>query len=253
MHLNRKSIFNIIFIFFLFFFVAGNIETVFAAVVINEVLPKTDDVSGEWIELYNNGSDPISLDRWSISNTSGTTKTFMMNASATIQPKNFLLLNESQTGITLNKDGDTIKLLDEKNNAIDSQSYPGILGYNTSMGRTTDGAGVWATCTIPTPNQSNNCPMPTSTPVPPTPIPTVIPTPLPSLIPTLTITPSLPHTPTTNPPTPIPLPTNVPPKQIPMDNKLPLGQIVGILGVVLSAVWMIILITFALRRKRKSS
>lgn len=144
-----------------------------AAVVINELLPKTDPATLEWIELYNTGSESVSLNQWKLQTTTGAVQTFIFNASAVIAPHSFLTFTGSQTGISFAVDGDTVRLFDDKNMETDSQSYPGILGYNTSMGRSTDGAGTWALCTKATFNTNNNCPAPTPTPqTPPTNTPT---------------------------------------------------------------------------------
>lgn len=161
-------------------------SSAWAAVVINELLPKTEPATQEWIELYNTGSEPVSLDRWTIQNSAGVAKTSILNASAIIAPHGFLTFTGSQTDISFSIGGDTARLFDEKNNEVDSQSYPGILGYNTSMGRSSDGEGTWTVCTIPTYNMPNNCPQPSPTP---TPIPTNTPSPTPTPLPTNTLTP----------------------------------------------------------------
>lgn len=174
-------------------FVANGRLSVYAEVYINEIYPKTQDVSLEWIELFNNGTSEVSLDRWSLENTKGETKKFTLNASSIIPAHGFLSFTQSQTGISLNKEGDTVKLTNEKNDVVDTESYYGTLGYNISVGRTNDGGGVWATCTEGTQNLTNKCPTPTSTP---TPLPTAIPLPtpttevLPSLTPTQIILPT---------------------------------------------------------------
>lgn len=178
-------------VFFIFYFAIGTVSSAHAAVVINEVFPKTDDATKEWIELYNTGSDPVSMDRWTLQNTNVPTQTFMMNASSIIQSNGFLTFMQSQTGISLNVNGDTVRLSDEKNNLMDSQTYPGTLGFNTSMGRSPDGGNSWTICNSVTYNQKNDCPIatPTLTPTPsdtPTPMPTATPTPPPTPIPTPT-------------------------------------------------------------------
>lgn len=221
-----------------------------AAVVINEIFPKTQDITSTWIELYNSGTDPVSLDRWKIENNAGEQKSFMLNASVIIQPKSFLILSQPQYGFTLAKEGDTVRLIDASNNQADSQSYQSILGYNTSVGRSVDGGGVWADCTIATLNQSNSCPPPPT----PTPVPTALPTPIP-----------------TN--TPIPIPTDTPapmiiPTTIPTTVLLPTQQVLAaststaavpegiisrnilVIGIVcIGLLWMIILAFIFIRRK----
>ncbi len=163
----------------------------FAAVVINEIYPKpaAPDETAEWIELYNSGPESVFLDRWTLENTVGEKKTFMFNASAIIAANGFLTFSRSQTGLNLHDEGDAVRLSDINNNLIDSQGYPSILGYNTSVGRSIDGAGSWTTCTTPaTYNKPNNCPPPPPTPTPlPTNTPTLSPTPTATLVPTPTI------------------------------------------------------------------
>lgn len=160
-------------------------SSVFAAVVINEIYPKPNDETSEWIELYNNGSESVSLNEWKLENTEGEKTSFIIPASRIIAPNGFLTFPRSETNIKLNDIGDTVSLYDIGNTRIDSQSFPSTLGVNTSVGRSTDGGGSWVICTTPaTQNLPNNCPAPTSTPIPTptmsptnTPIPTEIPPP----------------------------------------------------------------------------
>jgi hypothetical protein len=171
---------SVIGIFLLLPLISNGKNLIFATVVINEIYPKTEDISQTWIELYNNGNESVSLDRWKIENTSGNPTFFSLNASSIIPGKGFLTFPQSQYGFTLNKEGDTVRLFDASNNKVDEQSYQGIIGYYQSVGRSTDGAGVWTNCTSSTQNSSNNCiaPPPTTTPLPTeTPGPTMTPYP----------------------------------------------------------------------------
>lgn len=175
-----------------------------AAVVINEMLPKSSDVKYSWIELYNTGPGEVALDQWRLENASGGGASSFLNASAHIAPNGFLTFYQPQTGITFNIEGDMVRLFDDKNNLADSQSYPGVLGYNTSMGRSTDGGAGWVICApdpyVYTPNKPNKCPVPpTNTP---TPIPTVPSANSPTQI--ITKTSFIPTTPTTQAQIPTP-------------------------------------------------
>ncbi len=183
-------------LFFLLPFLPVGRGSVFAAVVINEIFPKTEDVTLEWIELYNTGNESVSLNLWTLANTVGDAKTFHMGAEWNIFPHGFLTFYQSRTGISLNASGDTVRLSDDKNTLVDSQSYSSTIGMNRSMGRSTDGGGVWTTCNDPaTPDNPNTCPSPTPTPTqPPTPTPT----------PVVTIAPTDTPIPTVAPPSPIP-------------------------------------------------
>ena len=159
-----------------------------AAVLINEIMPKPS--AEGWIELYNNGSDPVSLAEWKLENVGGDKKTYTIPPGTTIPAApGFATFSQAQTGINLYNEGDTVKLFDAGGALVDSQSYPSILGYNTSMGRSVDGAGVWTICTGWTKHLTNNCPAPTNTPTPThTPIPTRTPTPTAGMTPPGTTT-----------------------------------------------------------------
>lgn len=135
-----------------------------AAVVVNELFPKTSDPALSWIELYNNGSDAVSLDRWTLGNTGSPTKTYMMNASFIIPSHAYLVFSQAQTGITFSLAGDSVRLVDDKGGVADSQSYESTLGYNVAIGRSIDGGGSWSICTIQTPGKVNTCPELTVTP-----------------------------------------------------------------------------------------
>ncbi len=184
---------------FLFFPLAtSSMPQAVAAVVINEIFPKpVPDETAEWIELYNTGPDQVSLGNWRLENIKEPKGTFIMSASVQIPVGGIVALYQSQTGIKLNDEGDEVKLFNPENNQMDSQSYPSTLGFNNSVGRSTDGSGSWTVCEKYTPNHLNDnfCPAPTSAPTPtstptPTRSPTQIPspTPMPTLLPTLTPT-----------------------------------------------------------------
>ncbi len=78
-------------LFLLLLFLSLGRSTAFAAVVINEMYPKYADPAWEWVELYNTGSESVSLDRWKLAHTAGDGEPFILNASAVIQPHGFLL------------------------------------------------------------------------------------------------------------------------------------------------------------------
>ena len=210
---------------------------VYASVVINELYPKPSDEQSEWIELYNSGSESVSLNLWKLENTEGEKKSFIINASAIIQPKSFLLFPKSQTGITMRNDGDTIRLIDQNNTTIDSQNFLGILGFNTSVGRTVDGAGVWTTCSSATQEAKNSCPEPTTTPTPlisdtPTATVTPIPTDVPIVLVHDTPTPIIEVVVVTHIPTPTPTSSDTITVAIP--------KTIGLQIVIVAISWMLI-------------
>ncbi len=202
------------------------VPPVYAAVVINEMVPKTDPSTWEWVELYNTGSESVSLDRWKLDHTAGDAKSFILNAGAIIEPHGFLTFYGNQTTISFGIDGDTVRLFDANGNIADSKSFPGTLGYNTPMGRSTDGGDGWVICAPDpykaTPNASNNCPpapAPTATPMP-----TSTPTPTPKL--TAATTPA--PIPTVQSP---PVDASPTPTQLTFGSLLPLPTATQVLGV----------------------
>ena len=96
---------NLTRVFLIPFFLLFAASTVHAAVVINEILPKTDPAS-EWIELYNTGTDQVSLNAWTLQITNGNHKTFILNASNNISSHGYLVLTEPNTGIDFDISGD---------------------------------------------------------------------------------------------------------------------------------------------------
>ncbi len=232
-----------------------------AAVVINELYPKTEPVTYEWVELYNTGSEAVSLDRWHLDHTAGDVKSFILNAGAVIGPHGFLTFSGSQTAISFSIEGDTVRLFDVNGTLVDSKSYPGILGYNTSMGQSTDGSGTWTLCTTSTYNMPNDCPQPSPTP---TPVPTNTPQPKADL--PLTGTPTPTSVPTKIPP---PIPTPTPTRQtfgsfvlgakdIPSPTPTPdqtsltvkMDRILAYQILTIAAAWGIIAVIAYVRRKR---
>lgn len=83
--------------------------------------PVGDDKAGEFIKIFNDGNQSVSLGGWKLKDTSG--KTF--NLSGEIKAGEELSLSYSQTKIVLNNNGETIYLYDGAGKLIDELSYGG--------------------------------------------------------------------------------------------------------------------------------
>lgn len=236
--------------------------TVHAAVVINELFPKVEDVTQEFIELYNTGDTSVSMNQWKLSNTTGTVKTYVLGASPTIDPHGYVTFYQPQTGITFAINGDTVVLTNDHGTVADSQSFPGMLGYNTPMGRSPDGSGIWVICNKITPNQPNDCPVATPSPSPTlTPIPSNTPTPVPTDAPTPTEE-TVQGLPVYQPPqssrvlgrittpTPTPTPTDTL-FTIRVPNTIAISKPLAIQITVVAGVWFILIVIATLQKKRK--
>lgn len=173
-----------------------------AAVMINEF---SSGSSPEWVELYNNSSEPIDLTGWTIKDLAQEP----LPLSATISANSYYVFEKSSGW--LNDTGDTITLFNNASPAaqIDTISYGAnaTVGYpsdDKSSGRSPDGSGTWVRNLPQTKNAANPGPTaaptsgPTNTPSPSnTPVPTQ--TPVPSATPKPSATPTTPPTATSRP------------------------------------------------------
>jgi len=175
-------------------------------VTINECLPSPRDIDfdgngmadyqDEYIELYNPQAHAVDLGGWWLDDSDGGSQPWQLPVGTTIQADGFLLFFRSETGIALNNDGDSVRLL-----APDGVSEADHFDYehssaDTPWSRSSDGGGDWTESYQPSPGGPNLPPPETLTPTS-----TLSPTPDPSktVTPTTTLTPS---------PTPTPSPTS---------------------------------------------
>jgi hypothetical protein len=189
--------------------------TALPPVRLNEILPRphaidwdgdgTADAYDEWIELYNLGAEVANLTGWQLDDVaSGGSAPYTFPAGTTLGPGEFLVRYRSTTGVALNNDADTVRLIAPDGRQVDTFAYTNPRP-DQSYSRTADGTGDWTDSYPPSPGQSNRSatPTPTST-AGPTPTPT--PTGTPTLTPTETATLAPTATPTvTSTPTPLPL------------------------------------------------
>ncbi|KKS64861.1 MAG: hypothetical protein UV33_C0016G0001, partial [Candidatus Daviesbacteria bacterium GW2011_GWA1_42_6] len=133
-------------------------------VLINEVAPT---VVAEWIELFNNGTQPVNLAAgtgWVIRNSAGNSQS--LSALGTIAPAGRAVFN-APAGWLLDVAPETVSILNELGSTIDtvtiSLTAPGFaLDHyplaGESVGRKTDGIAEWAIFTSPTKGTANVLP-----------------------------------------------------------------------------------------------
>ena len=159
-------------------------QILFAKVVINEISPAS---SPEWVKIYNDSLDSVSLDGYIIyfSSSTDTSQKRIFCSSQSISPYSFLVIEVSRY---LNNSGDSV-LLEDNGKIIDSISYgsgktlPKLSGSQSGK-RDPDGSENWIVVDDPIEDGeivSFSCltPTPILTPVP-TPVftPTLTPTPI---------------------------------------------------------------------------
>jgi len=127
-----------------------------STVTVNEICPRCDP---EWVELYNNSNNPISLENWQLKD-SNSSSSDDITLIGSIQPNSFLVFDHDKGW--LNDSGDSITLIDSNGNSIDSYSYPSAT-ENKTFSRIPDGTGEFQNNTVSTKSSANQA-IPTSTP-----------------------------------------------------------------------------------------
>lgn len=125
-------------------------------IFINEILPSPEgpDATEEWIEIFNENGFEVDVSGWKIKDTTGRTETYIFPGGTKIETKGFLVLPRPTTKITLNNDGDGLKLLQPDGDAIDTVTY-GKAPLSQSYNKTESG-WVWSSNLTPgSPNLSS--------------------------------------------------------------------------------------------------
>jgi len=124
------------------------------AIHLSEFYPNTGgtDSTDEFIEIRNDGTEPVSLSDWSVTDSSGTRFTFAK--TDTIASNAFLAIMRPQSHITLNNTGDTITLFAPDGSIADSKTYDQA---NATFSFAIIN-GVWTWTGTPTPNEQNSIP-----------------------------------------------------------------------------------------------
>ncbi len=122
-------------------------------IFLNEILPSPEgpDDQNEYIEIFNKGKTLIDLSGWSLQDIKGSTKIFILPEKSRIKANGFLLLSRKETKITLNNNGDGLKLLGPDKKIVDEVYYERA-NQGESLNRTMAG---WQWSSILTPGAKN--------------------------------------------------------------------------------------------------
>lgn len=128
------------------------IELVYSdKIIINELYPDPNSGESEWIELYNNSSETVDLRDWILEDEG--LKQYKISNSFSIQPFGFLTISYIDSKITLNNDGDLIKLFDPNGKLV--SSTPKYSGGQKGWSFVRDLFGLWSWTTKPTAGAAN--------------------------------------------------------------------------------------------------
>jgi len=121
---------------------------------ISEFIPNPEGSDEyEWIELYNNSNEDINLLGWQIDDQEGGSNPYIFKEDTIIKTKDFLILNRSETKITLNNKNDFVRILNplgdvwqetDYNNILEGESYSWDFNNNE-----------WFINDTPTPGENN--------------------------------------------------------------------------------------------------
>jgi len=134
-------------------------------VVLNEVLPAPgrvdwdgDGAAGhtdEWVELYNAAGYAVDLGGWRLEDREADGWEHELPEGARIPPAGFLVVYRAASGIALDNEADTLRLIRPDGVIADRFAWARGAGYDRSWSRTVDGAGEWTAEYTVTPGGPN--------------------------------------------------------------------------------------------------
>jgi len=133
--------------------IKGKSEIYPSGIIINEILPspRGPDAENEWIEVFNQNNFKVDLSFWKVADTVGKSNIYTFPEGIIISSKGFLILHISATKITLNNDGDGLKLFQPDGNIIDTVNYKKApQGQSYSLAKS-----GWEWSTVLTPDSVN--------------------------------------------------------------------------------------------------
>lgn len=125
------------------------------AVVINEFLAHTDDPEVDFIELYNHSNQSVDLAGCALTDDPLTNK-FVFATGASIPPRGFLYVTQTNMNFSLSSEGETIYLKSASGNRVIDALRFGGQENGVSSGRWPDGAGEIYRLAAKTPGVANS-------------------------------------------------------------------------------------------------
>ena len=124
-------------------------------IIINEFLPNPEgtDSEGEWIEIKNGGLTSVDLSGWQLDDSEEGSSPYLIPEGVSIEAGQYLVFYRQETGIALNNDGDSVRLLYPNGKEASSLSYSEYAKEGISYAR--DSKGNWFWTTTPTPGEEN--------------------------------------------------------------------------------------------------
>lgn len=94
-------------------------------VVFSEILPSPEgpDEKEEWIEIFNQNNFEVDLYGWRVADTAGAAKTYAFSEKTLIGLQGYLVVSRPVSKMTLNNDGDAIKIIQPNGKMVDFVEY----------------------------------------------------------------------------------------------------------------------------------
>ncbi len=128
-------------------------------IIINEIYPNPpgSDLENEWIELKNIGETETDLSDWQIQDASK--KNYKISnkdlTSTIIKPHEFLIINRKISGLALNNDKETLKLIAPDDKTIQTIKYSETENIPENASYALNEENEWLFTTTPTKNKEN--------------------------------------------------------------------------------------------------
>ncbi len=119
-------------------------------VIINEFLPNPEgsDAKGEFIELYNQGSEQINLLNWTLDDIEGGSKPYKFVDDVWLLGNTYYLVERAESGLALNNSNDAVRLYNDLDELIDEVEYEASF-EGESYARGQNGKWFWTTAITP--------------------------------------------------------------------------------------------------------
>lgn len=120
-------------------------------VVISEFMPDPmgSDPEGEFIELHNIGTSAVTLSGWQLDDAEGGSTPHTIPDGTSLKAGAFALFHRAQTGVALNNDKDSVRLLDPNGAVTSTYTYSEKMPEGLSVSRTAGGTYVVGTAATP--------------------------------------------------------------------------------------------------------
>ena len=138
--------------------------------VINEIMQSNVDIlfadkefPDSWVEVYNPGASPVSLNGYKIGTSETVSKAYKINATLTIPAKGHGVIYCDKTGEGVHADfrlestkKGSVYIFSPSDEIVDKLDFSKMPAPNVAYGRVTDGGEQWGYMVTPTPGAANN-------------------------------------------------------------------------------------------------